>query len=557
MEEILQILRIAISDGFVWFPMVLGVGLLYTHLKIIDVGIDGVIIFSGIACAWLWNTTHSYGISLVGTIIVSVFSYSSISLLITRFKVNPVLAGLLFSIVIHAFSVILIGESIVLKDTGLFNNFLEFSWLPVIVSFIIALASFWFFRTNIGIGIRLIGNTPTANSRFHLHSLFWLGYCATGIIVGLGSFIYTQQQSVARAGGGFEFLVTSLCSFLVVDRLIEILVSFLQKSQIEETKRISFRTHIISTVVRSPITKAFIGAMLFQIVTLYLISKVPNPAYWKLIFGIVLLASVIRSTIKGNLVKHLRLYPEFTAGVYIGNITVGYDIGYEVSTIFRELTVHFKQGINYVWGPNGSGKSTLLSCIHGTIPLQQGFIAVNGKNTSLTPTHKHSTFFLAQNPFKTVASDLTVYENLIGSKKNSPIFGLSTIKSIVNEAKEQLKALNLNNTEKSSQNIWTHRAGELSGGQAQRLAVNMALISNSEVLLADEPSSGLDNENLANLIKILEEFASQKKTIILATHDNRLFNMPGKHYKIEDGKVILFKDNNSITSAHQPINSQI
>ena len=63
MANALEILRLGLFDGLVWFPFVLGIGLLYKHLKIIDVSIDGTAVISGIACAWIWTDVkllHSF-----------------------------------------------------------------------------------------------------------------------------------------------------------------------------------------------------------------------------------------------------------------------------------------------------------------------------------------------------------------------------------------------------------------------------------------------------------------------------------------------------------------
>jgi ABC-type lipoprotein export system ATPase subunit len=75
----------------------------------------------------------------------------------------------------------------------------------------------------------------------------------------------------------------------------------------------------------------------------------------------------------------------------------------------------------------------------------------------------------------------------------------------------------------------------------QRVALYMALLSDAEVVLADEPSSGLDSDSLKRLVAVFENFAAAGKTIIIATHDNRLALMTGQHYEIRDG-CLLRKD---------------
>jgi hypothetical protein len=58
--DLANIIRIGLADGLVWFPFVLGVGLLYTYFKEIDISVDGIAVLSGIGCAFIWRLSGSY-----------------------------------------------------------------------------------------------------------------------------------------------------------------------------------------------------------------------------------------------------------------------------------------------------------------------------------------------------------------------------------------------------------------------------------------------------------------------------------------------------------------
>jgi ABC-type multidrug transport system ATPase subunit/ABC-type uncharacterized transport system permease subunit len=542
MAEFLEMIKVGFSDGLVWFPFVLGIGLLYKHLKIIDVSIDGAAIICGIACAWAWLITKSYTLSVIAALLSGAVAYTVMWGLITKLRVNPMLAGILFSLMVHALSVILIGESVVLTGTALFSSFLTFSPIPLAATVVAGASTEFYYRSNIGVSTRLVGSTPQANTKINPRLLTWLGFCVTGLVVGLGSAVYTHQQGVARAGGGFEFLVTGLSSFLLVDRLVELTSAMGTRARDRYAKAEGGRaTYILYDVLHSVALKALVGSIFFQLVVLFIIAYTPNPAYWKLIFAVALLVSVAKPLgFRKRAAPPPQPKRETRDGVTLMELTVVYNLGYDSRTIFESLTASFASGINYVWGPNGSGKSTLLGCIRGDVPLKRGDILIDGKNVTALPAHERRTFLLTQNPYKTVAADLRVYENLVAAGQHRrAAMGVSSPGGILKEIEADLAKVRLAHLATDDNSFWFQEAGSLSGGQMQRVALYMALLSDAEVLLADEPSSGLDSESLNRLIAIFESFAAAGKTIIIATHDNRLAGMAGQHYEIINGRLLL------------------
>ena len=88
-----DIMSIGVSDGLVWFPLVLGVGLLYAYFKEIDISVDGIAVLSGIACAVVWRATESYLLSVLSAVLVGVACSSIVCGLQALFRVSGLMAG--------------------------------------------------------------------------------------------------------------------------------------------------------------------------------------------------------------------------------------------------------------------------------------------------------------------------------------------------------------------------------------------------------------------------------------------------------------------------------
>jgi ABC-type lipoprotein export system ATPase subunit/ABC-type uncharacterized transport system permease subunit len=537
MTNLFEILQIGILDGLIWFPFVLGVGLIYKHQKIIDVSIDGISILCGITCGLIWTSSQSYLLSVLASVICGISAYTLLWFSIQKLRINPMLAGILFSIIAYAVSVLIVGESLVLKGTDLFPSFSSFSFLPLIIAIAIALVAEFFYKTNIGTSIRFIGGLQNPNIKIDPHVLTWLGFTVTATIVGIGAAIYVHKQGVARSGVGFEFLITSLSSFLLIDRLVEFVTNFFSRTRSSLFGRTAF---LFNNILQSVAFKALVGSIIFQIIVLLIIVNTPNPIYWKLFFGLVLLFCVAhpQPPSGGKDKSSASAATKNLSGVRLENISAVYNLGYDTRTIFKSLNISFAPGINYIWGPNGSGKSTLLGCIQGNIKVQSGSIAIDADEVTNLPTYKRNVFLLSQNPFMSISAELRVYENIVvaSDAKRNPI-GFCSPDEILRELKDALFAAGLNDIIPDDGTILLQETKSLSGGQAQRISFYMALLSRSNVILADEPSSGLDTENLNRLINILEKMAATGKTIIIATHDNRLAKMNGQHYEIRNGNV--------------------
>ena len=206
----------------------------------------------------------------------------------------------------------------------------------------------------------------------------------------------------------------------------------------------------------------------------------------------------------------------------LNNIEQHYD-GRKVLNI-ENLTLDENQIIGF-FGPNGSGKSTLFSLLSFIDKPSYGEMTFNGQcNKKIDFETKQSVVMVPQNPY---LLKRTVFENVA--------YGLKLRKQTKNLDEKVLEALTLVGLDSS---FCERKWSQLSGGEAQRVALAARLILKPKVLILDEPTSGVDT-NSAQLIKEAILCAKQKynTTIFISSHDHNWLN------HICDRRVALFQGN--------------
>lgn len=163
-------------------------------------------------------------------------------------------------------------------------------------------------------------------------------------------------------------------------------------------------------------------------------------------------------------------------------------------------------------GLNGSGKTTLLKILEGLLPPTQGMVKVFGKemNKRSGQELRKRIGFLFQNPDYQIFADKVVTE---------VAFTLKLGKTDPEEAKarsmEVLKAMNLDGYAQEHPQV-------LSRGQRQLLALASVLVGDPDLIIADEPTSGLNREQSQEVMSALDDFCRRGKTVIMVTHDLEL-----------------------------------
>ena len=216
--------------------------------------------------------------------------------------------------------------------------------------------------------------------------------------------------------------------------------------------------------------------------------------------------------------------------VDIKKLTKTFSDGSRKLHVLKDINLQIDEGsIITIKGPSGSGKSTLLSIIGTLDNADSGELLINGisiqENTNIDKLRNKSIGFVFQ--FHNLISELTLEENV------------SLPKMIAKEQwdKDELIELFEYFDLKDRMNSFPN---DLSGGEKQRVAVMRAVINNPSIIIADEPTGNLDKENALKMMSLFQKLNTEKKlTIIIATHDEDVFNIGHKKYQLIDGYLEL------------------
>ncbi|WP_406069927.1 ABC transporter ATP-binding protein [Micromonospora sp. NBC_01638] len=184
-----------------------------------------------------------------------------------------------------------------------------------------------------------------------------------------------------------------------------------------------------------------------------------------------------------------------------------------------------------IMGPSGSGKSTLLHCLAGILVPDSGEILFDGARVDAMAETERSSLrrdrfgFVFQ--FGQLVPELTAAENVALPLLLSGVRRTQALKM----ASAWFERLGLDGLEQ-------RRSGELSGGQAQRVALARGLVAEPQVLFADEPTGALDSLTGEQVMDLLVSSArEQGTTVILVTHEARIAAYADREVMVRDGHV--------------------
>lgn len=185
-----------------------------------------------------------------------------------------------------------------------------------------------------------------------------------------------------------------------------------------------------------------------------------------------------------------------------------------------------------IMGPSGSGKSTLLHCLAGILTPDAGEVYFAGTRLDRMAEARRSelrrqTFgFVYQ--FGQLVPELTAEENI----------ALPLLLAGVSRA-EAVAAARLWFGRLGLEGLHTRRSGELSGGEAQRVALARGLVARPQVLFADEPTGSLDSLTGETVMDLLVEGARQQgTTVVIVTHEPRVAAYADRETMVRDGRVV-------------------
>lgn len=200
--------------------------------------------------------------------------------------------------------------------------------------------------------------------------------------------------------------------------------------------------------------------------------------------------------------------------------------------ILRDVSVSFEKGRFYtIVGESGSGKTTFLSMIAGLDVAKEGqvlFESTDIQTIDLENYRRNKISIVFQNnnlvPYLTAAENVLVAmditDNVLPADQKAVAYNLLDYIGITREKADRL-------------------VSELSGGEQQRIAIARALATNSDVILADEPTGNLDEERESEIIEIFKRLAHENdKAVIVVTHSQEVAEKSDVTYRLKKGNLI-------------------
>jgi putative ABC transport system ATP-binding protein len=181
-------------------------------------------------------------------------------------------------------------------------------------------------------------------------------------------------------------------------------------------------------------------------------------------------------------------------------------------------------------GPSGSGKSTLLNLMGALDRPSSGRISIHGQDLGaldddgLTRLRRDRIGFVFQ--FFNLVPTLSALENAM----MPALLAGDRPRDVEAKASAALDRVGLGHRKR-------HRPDELSGGEMQRVAIARALVGDPPLLLADEPTGNLDSKTGDDILALLTGSASERRTVVLVTHDPRIAERADRVLTIKDGRV--------------------
>jgi len=218
--------------------------------------------------------------------------------------------------------------------------------------------------------------------------------------------------------------------------------------------------------------------------------------------------------------------------VSIDFLSKTFQVGEGEIEVLRDVNLEVDRGeLVTVSGVSGAGKTTLLNIISGVVKPTDGIVIVFGCNLDSKDED-----FLADFRCNTIGFVFQSY-NLVStlSASENIAFPMEWARKpndyIETRVHSLLEAVHM-------EHRCNHFPSQLSGGEKQRVAFARALANDPPLLLVDEPTGNLDAENSSYVIQLLQELKDDRKTVIVATHDERIINLADKRFLLKNGELV-------------------
>lgn len=213
------------------------------------------------------------------------------------------------------------------------------------------------------------------------------------------------------------------------------------------------------------------------------------------------------------------------------NINKIFNISEEPFQALTDVNLEIEKGeFVAIVGPSGSGKSTLMNLLGLLDHPSSGKYILDGQDTahlnedSLARLRNQKIGFVFQS------------FNLLNRTSALNNVALPLIYSGTSQTERQARALTVLEQVGLADKI-NNSPTQLSGGQQQRVAIARSLVTNPEVILADEPTGNLDSKSGKDIMKIIEGLHAEGRTIVMITHSDEIAHQAKKVFRIQDGRL--------------------
>ena len=219
--------------------------------------------------------------------------------------------------------------------------------------------------------------------------------------------------------------------------------------------------------------------------------------------------------------------------IEVNNVSKSFALGKVSVPVLKNINLTISDGdFVSIMGPSGSGKSTLLYLMGGLDNVSEGSIVINGKEICKLSDELQSKMrrkeigFIFQ--FYNLIPNLTVEENIM----LPALLDGADKKELKKKVDELLTLVGLQERRK-------HTPRELSGGQQQRTAIARALVTNPDIIFADEPIGNMDSKSGVEVLKLLQKINRESgKTIVMVTHSEESTQYGNRVIRLKDGHVV-------------------
>lgn len=198
-----------------------------------------------------------------------------------------------------------------------------------------------------------------------------------------------------------------------------------------------------------------------------------------------------------------------------------------------DVNLNIKRGsLTILMGPSGSGKTTLLTLMGCLRDVQEGSVNLLGSELQGA---QEAQLMLLRRRLGFIFQAHNLHESLTATQNvqmGLQVHGQGNASAQLKATRHMLEIVGLGDR-------LNYLPGSLSGGQKQRVAVARALVSNPEIVFADEPTAALDKDSGLNVVAMLKAMGQARQTTtVMVTHDNRILDMADRIITLEDGRIV-------------------